>query len=534
MARKNESRTYEEKLEESLVPDWEQPYKVPSNWLWTRLGELITEVKNGTTIKQDKTLEGFNVTRIESLQHQTIDFNRLGVIVDESKIKDSDWYEKGDIALSHINSAEHVGKTALITEDMLPLVHGMNLLRLRFNTLFDPKLFQLFSQSFQYKQSVIERINMAVNQVSINQKQLCTIEVPLPPVPEQQRIVERIESLFSKLDEAKDKAQTALDSFENRKAVILHRAFTGELTKKWREENGVSRDGWEKGVLSDFLLKMTAKKPAGEIFRYIDIDAIDNKNQKVSEPKVLQVSDAPSRASREVMENDTLFSMVRPYLRNIAFIDHELSDCIASTGFYVCRPKKSLHPRFLYYFLCSKDAIDYLMQFMKGDNSPSIRGSNLEEMPFKMPSIPEQIEIIRILDSIFDKEQQAKEIVNVIEKIDLMKKAILSRAFRGELGTNKPEEESVLVLLKEMLSEEKITEQKSNKKQIIITNSISKQFKTDLEEQIYRIILANQNSTLNQILSSISSSKHLDAMEAIAILYEKGLIKNRGDLYSTK
>lgn len=99
MARKNESRTYEEKLEESLVPDWEQPYKVPSNWLWTRLGELITEVKNGTTIKQDKTLEGFNVTRIESLQHQTIDFNRLGVIVDESKIKDSDWYEKGDIEI---------------------------------------------------------------------------------------------------------------------------------------------------------------------------------------------------------------------------------------------------------------------------------------------------------------------------------------------------------------------------------------------------------------------------------------------------
>lgn len=534
MIKKKENFIFEERLEKALVPDWEQPYQVPSNWLWTRLGELLTEVKNGTTIKQDKTLEGFNVTRIESLQQQTIDFNRLGVIVDDSKIKDSDWYEKGDIALSHINSAEHVGKTAIITEDMLPLVHGMNLLRLRFNNLFDPKLFQLFSQSFQYKQSVLERINMAVNQVSINQKQLCTIEVPLPPLVEQQRIVDRIESLFSKLDETKEKVQTALDSFENRKVAILHKAYTGELTKKWREENGISMDSWENGVLSDFLLKMTTKKPAGEIFRYIDIDAIDNKNQKVSEPKVLRVSDAPSRASREVMENDTLFSMVRPYLRNIAFIDHELSDCIASTGFYVCRPKESLHPKYLYYFLCSKDAIDFLMQFMKGDNSPSIRGSNLEEMSFKLPSIPEQTEIVQILDSILEKEHQAKELANVIKEIDLIKKAILARAFRGELGTNNLNEESAMELLKEIVSKENKKEQKPNKKSITIPNSISKQFKTDLEEQIYRTILENKSSTLNHILSCISSSKYLDAMEVLTILYEKGLIDKKNDIFFTK
>lgn len=69
--------------------------------------------------------------------------------------------------------------------------------------------------------------------------------VPIPPFSEQQRIVDRIESLFAKLDEAKQKAQDALDSFETRKAAILHKAFTGELTAQWRKEHGVGMESWE-------------------------------------------------------------------------------------------------------------------------------------------------------------------------------------------------------------------------------------------------------------------------------------------------
>jgi type I restriction enzyme S subunit len=144
--------------------------------------------------------------------------------------------------------------------------------------------------------------------------------------------------------------------------------------------------------------------------------------------------------------------MVRPYLKNIALIDSTLEDCIASTGFYVCRGKENLDSRYLYHFLCSKDAIDYLMQFMKGDNSPSIRKDDLLEMPVSMPSRPEQAEIVRILDSLLAKEQQAKEAAEaVLEKIDLLKKSILARAFRGELGTNDPTEESAVELLKTVL-----------------------------------------------------------------------------------
>ena len=82
--------------------------------------------------------------------------------------------------------------------------------------------------------------------------------LPFPPLPEQQRIVDRIESLFAKLDEAKQKAQDALDSFETRKAAILHKAFTGELTAQWRKEHGVGMESWESKALSQLAKQIKA------------------------------------------------------------------------------------------------------------------------------------------------------------------------------------------------------------------------------------------------------------------------------------
>lgn len=70
----------------------------------------------------------------------------------------------------------------------------------------------------------------------------------------------------------------------------------------------------------------------------------------------------------------------------------------------------------------------------------------------RMTSLEEQQEVVSILDSVFDKEQQAKEVAqSVIFQIDEMKKSILARAFRGELGTNDPKEESAVELLKSFL-----------------------------------------------------------------------------------
>ena len=71
-----------------------------------------------------------------------------------------------------------------------------------------------------------------------------------------------------------------------------------------------------------------------------------------------------------------------------------------------------------------------------------------------MPTIEEQAQIVLLIDDLLAKEQQAKEAAEgVLDQIDLIKKAILARAFRGELGTNDPSEESAVELVRQVLQE---------------------------------------------------------------------------------
>lgn len=91
------------------------------------------------------------------------------------------------------------------------------------------------------------------------------------------------------------------------------------------------------------------------------------------------------------------------------------------------------------------------------DNAPATAQKNinlkiLNAVEMNIPPVTEQTEIVRILDDLLAKEQQAKEAAEaVLEQIDLMKKSILARAFRGELGTNDPTEESAVELVKNII-----------------------------------------------------------------------------------
>ena len=189
---------------------------------------------------------------------------------------------------------------------------------------------------------------------------------------------------------------------------------------------------WVKG--KKIFKSMETKKPNGKVFYYIDIDSIDNKKQCITNPKKLKVIDAPSRASRKLHEGDTIFSMVRPYLRNIAYIDATLENCIASTGFFVCSPKEKLLPIYFYYLMISEYVVSNFTKQMKGDNSPSIRKSDVENFLYPIAPIEEQKRIVECITEQFSKLDKAKErIQSVLDSSETRKAAILHKAFTGEL-----------------------------------------------------------------------------------------------------
>lgn len=154
---------------------------------------------------------------------------------------------------------------------------------------------------------------------------------------------------------------------------------------------------------------METTKPQGEFFDYIDIDSIDNRLHCIKKTKRIPVIEAPSRASRAINSGSVLFSLVRPYLENIALIEEIHSHSIASTGFYVCNSNGLLLPDYMFYLMISKYVVDGLNQYMKGDNSPSISRNDIENWLYPIPPIDEQRRICYILKTTFATIEKLEE-----------------------------------------------------------------------------------------------------------------------------
>lgn len=157
---------------------------------------------------------------------------------------------------------------------------------------------------------------------------------------------------------------------------------------------------WTRGKI--VFMPMESTKPTSD-FIYIDVDAVNNKLNIIDNPKKISIDNVPSRATRKLHQNDILFSMVRPYLRNIALVDDDTyKSAIASTGFYVITPGIVYFPKFLFYLMLSNYVVDGLNTFMKGDNSPSINNSHIENYLYPLPPFKEQQRIVAQIEKLFE------------------------------------------------------------------------------------------------------------------------------------
>ncbi len=473
-AKKETALTPEERLQAALVPDWEWPYKLPENWCWTRI-TVITDILNGFAFKsQHYSSAGIRIIRITNVQDGFIQDKKPVYYPLESQKGITPFMLKdGDFLMSLTGN---VGRVAIIDASFLPAALNQRVACLRIKSEDSVRKEYIFYFCLQ-KQFVSDCIKSAKGSAQLNMSTewLKEYPIPLPPLAEQQRIVDRIESLFAKLDEAKEKAQAVVDSFETRKAAILHKAFTGELTAKWREEHGVGMESWEKHLLSTVSSLQTGlmkgKKYTGKTVElpYLRVANVQDGFLRLDEIKKIDVEEnAISRYSLAV--GDVLFTEGGDFdkLGRGTVWEGQIKNCLHQNHIFVVRPNPEvLNPYFLSYQAGSRYGKAYFLSCSKQTtNLASINSTQLKNFPVLIPSMMEQEVIIRLLDSSLEKEQQTKNIAeSVLDQIDLMKKSILARAFRGELGTNDPSEESAVELIKQCVSV-KIPENTLKKKRV--------------------------------------------------------------------
>ena len=503
----------EEKLEKALVPFEEQPYKIPNNWVWTRLGE-ISKLSGGSAFPEkyqgflDKNIPFYKVGSLKSIDDNFYIENSENYIdeniLDEIKGK---LFSKNTIIFAKIGEAIKLNRRAILKE----------------NSCIDNNLMALISNSscyFRYvyfwlKKEDLYKYSQATTVPSIRQSTLEELKFPLPPLNEQKRIVEKLAFLFDKTKKAKKIIEEIKIHIENRKISILDRAFKGVLTSKWRNENKVSDvkellklindekiKKWEEDCLQ--AEKDGNKKPKKPIIKEIEdmIVPIDEQPYKLPDSWVwVRLGDISEKISKGTTprgddgytEEGVNFLRVENIgnnnsinLSNIKYINEKTHNgflkrsilkekdiliSIAGTLGRTAIVKKEDLPanlnqaisfvrlidnnkvleNFIILYLNSPIIKSTLLSQVKVTAIPNLTLEIISDIKFPLPPLEEQQEIVRILDEVLENENKVKELLELEERIDILEKSILNKAFKGELGTQNNSDESAIELLKSIL-----------------------------------------------------------------------------------
>lgn len=442
--KKQDGLTIEERLEAALVPEDEQPYEVPENWCWVRLGTVVKTSKEKTEIFDD-----FNMKYV-GLEHIEKDRGIVGYGTVEGIKSLKNVFHSGQILYGklrpYLNKHDVADFDGVCSTDILVFDAGLAVNNCFLDYYFNERGFIEYAI----------RNSKGINLPRVSEDSILQSSFPLPPFAEQHRIVERIESLFSQLDEAKDKAQEALDEFELRRDSLLHKAFIGELTNKWRRENHLKSETWKYMSLRDCSFSIgdglhgTPQFSDSEEYFFVNGNNFDGR-------KLLIKADTKRVGKAEydkyyisLSKDKTVFVSINGTLGKTAFYNDE-PIILGKSACYV-NISDNLNKYYLRYYFESKEFRDYANDKATGSTIKNLGLKAMREMVIPVPYVEEQEEIVRILDNTLSEEDKLMEALeNIIGCIELLKKSILDKAFRGELGTNDPDEESSVELLKQIL-----------------------------------------------------------------------------------
>lgn len=444
MPKKKTALTIEERLQQALVPAEEQPYEVPENWVWVRLIGNVNSCLDGYRKPINSSERAKRVGKVPYYgatgQVGWIDdylTNEHLVLLGEDGapfldlLKDKAYIIFGE---AWVNNHAHILKSYFGEIGNVFLMHYLNMV--------------------DYKDYV-----KGTTRLKLTQGSMQLMPFPLPPLSEQQRIVERIEELFAKLDEAKERLQEVADSFAVRKAAILHKAFTGELTKQWRCENGVSDESWEEKTIGEICssLKYGTSKKSSDSGEVVVLRMGNLQNGEIDWSNLAYTSDEEDIKKYLLKSGDVLFNRTNSpeLVGKTSIYRGEMPAIYAGYLIKLDYEKNIVVGDYLNYYLNSSKAKEYYMQVKTdGVSQSNINAKKIGEFEIPLPTISEQHEIVRLIDDLLARERAAQQATEqALASIDLMKKSILARAFRGELGTNKASEASALELLRQVLAE---------------------------------------------------------------------------------
>lgn len=387
-----------------------------ADWEVKKLGELC-EIKCGATpLKSDKsfwengTIPWFTVDDIRS-QGRIIKYTLKSVT--EKALKKLTLFPKNTVLLCCTAS---VGEYAITDIELTCNQQFNGLIIKNQNYLYPYYLFYFVSTLKSKLLSVSGKTTIDF----VSNSKVCEIEIPVPPLAEQKRIVEILDQKFVQIDQLKQNAEKNL---QNAKEL-----FQAELTKAF------SNNTWEKKRLGD-VCGITSKLVDPTQSEYLDLYHVGGANIVSETGKIIDLKTSKEESlssSKFTFDNSmVLYNKIRPYLKKVARPNFS---GLCSADMYPLSPKSSIEKDFLYYVLISKSFTDYAISKSDRAGMPKVNRDALFSFSFPLPPLSEQQKIVAHLDALQEKVRQLEEIyTKQIANCDELKQSFLKKAFEGEL-----------------------------------------------------------------------------------------------------
>ena len=519
MAKNNKVEiSLEEKLKQALVPVDEQPYTIPSNWVWTRLGNIGDYKKGpfGSSLTKSIFVEkGVDTIKVYEQKNAIQKDAKIGnyYITKDYFLEAMTGFEvkPNDIIVS---CAGTIGETYILPNNAEKGIINQALMKISLKDSIEKNYYLQYFDYFLKEESKEKSKGTAMKNIPPF-KVFKEFPFPLPPLNEQKRIVEKLDFLFEKTKRAKEIIEEVKVDIENRKISILDRAFKGTLTSKWRSENKTSdvkellksineekikkweedclqaeKDGNKKpkkpiikevkdmivpvdeqpyklpdswvwvrlGDLGDYKKGPFGSSLTKSMFVEKGVDTIKVYEQKNAIQKDIKIGNyyitkdyfLEAMTGFEVKPNDIIVSCAGT-VGETYIIPNNAEKGIINQALMKITLIEQIHKK--YY-------LEYFDYFLKEESRRQSQGTAIKnippfkifkEFPFPLPPLEEQQEIVRVLDEVLENENKVKELLELEERIEILEKSILHKAFKGELGTQNNSDESALELLKNIL-----------------------------------------------------------------------------------
>ena len=397
-------------------------------WEYRKLGEVLQKTETANPLLSPEV--GFEYIDVSSVSNSTFQIEETQHLIGkDAPSRARKLVRTNDVIFATIRPT--LRRIAVVPEYLDKQVCSTGYFVLRPKAGFDHRFmfYWLFSEGFMGQMEILQK---GASYPAVTDAEVRAQSIPIPPLPEQQRIVAILDEAFDGIATAKANAEKNLQNaralFESHLQAVFTKGGDGWLSTTL---------GAEIDLLAGFAFKSSQYTDGDNDVRLLRGDNIIQGSLRWDDVKKWPASDTEDYKRYELCAGDVVLAMDRPWIKaglKRAQITSDDLPCLLVQRTARLRGNKSIDNRFLVYLISSDAFTQHILGVQTGIGVPHISGQQIKDFQFLRPPVKEQVRITGLLDNLSAETQRLESIYQQkLAALDALKKSLLDQAFTGQL-----------------------------------------------------------------------------------------------------